>query len=108
MINRPLYIRKYHSGRLKEFGYKIENTFDESKESNEIIAVSDNQMLKTMRDIQKRTINKEKLEILIKTRDFYASFDAEETKRIPCDSWIVNHFLFRIHDTCHILNHTVC
>lgn len=82
MINRPLYIRKYHSGRLKEFGYKIENTFDESKELNEVIAVSDNQMLKTMRDIQKRTINKEKLEILIKTRDFYASFDTEETKRI--------------------------
>lgn len=82
MINRPLYIRKYHSGRLKEFGYKIENTFDESKELNEIIAVSDNQILKTMRDVQKRTINKKKLEFLIKTRDFYASIDTMEVKRI--------------------------
>ena len=82
MINRPLYIQKYHSGRLKEFGYRIENTFDESKELNEIIAVSDNQILKTIRDVQKRTINKEKLEILIKTRDFYSSIDTKEAKRI--------------------------
>lgn len=71
MINRPLYIRKYHSGRLKEFGYHIENTFDESKELGEIISLSDNQILKIMRDVQNRTIDKEKLEILIQTRDMY-------------------------------------
>lgn len=69
--NRPLYTRKYHSGRLKEFGYQIENTFDESKELNEIISLSDNQMQKTIREIQKRTIDKEKLEILIKIRNRY-------------------------------------
>ncbi len=71
MINRPLYIRKFHSGRLKEFGYIIENTFEESKELNEIIGLSDNQMMKTMRSIQKRTINKGKVEILIQTRNHY-------------------------------------
>lgn len=71
MINRPLYTRKYHSDRLKEYGYKIENTFDESKSLNEIIAVSDNQILKTMRDVKHRTIDKDTLEILIKTRDMY-------------------------------------
>lgn len=71
MVNRPLYIRKYHSGRLKEFDYNVENTFDESKSLNEIIGLSDSQMLKTIRDVQKRTINKRKLEILIKTRDMY-------------------------------------
>lgn len=71
MINRPLYVRKYHSGRLKEFGYDIQNTFDESKNLNEIIGLSDSQMLKTIRDTQNRIIDKQKLEILIKTRDMY-------------------------------------
>ena len=71
MINRPLYIRKYHSGRLKEFGYNITNTFEESKKLNEIIGISDNQLLQTIRDVQKRTIDKQKLEILIRTRDRY-------------------------------------
>lgn len=71
MINRPLYTRKYHSGRLKEFGYNINNTFDESKSLNEIIGLSDNQMLKSIRDVQNRIIDKRKLEILIKTRDMY-------------------------------------
>lgn len=71
MINRPLYTRKYHSSRLKEFGYNIQNSFDESKSLNEIIELSDNQILKTMRDVQNRTIDKQKLEVLIKTRDMY-------------------------------------
>lgn len=71
MINRPLYTRKYHSARLKEFGYSITNTFEESKRFNEIVALSDSQMQKTIRDVQNRVIDKEKLEILIKTRDHY-------------------------------------
>jgi len=71
MVNRPLYIRKYHSGRLKEFEYNINNTFDESKFFNEIIGLSDSQMLKTIRDVQNRVIDKRKLEVLIKTRDMY-------------------------------------
>lgn len=71
MINRPLYTRKYHSSRLKEFGYDIRNTFEESKKLNEIVALSDSQMQKTIRDVQNRVIDKEKLEILIKMRDFY-------------------------------------
>lgn len=71
MINRPLYTRKYHSARLKEFGYAVTNTFEESKKFNEIVALSDSQMQKTIRDVQHRTIDREKLEILIKTRDYY-------------------------------------
>ena len=71
MINRPLYTRKYHSSRLKEFDYDIHNTFDESKSLNEIIGLSDSQMLKTIRDVQNRVIDKQKLEVLIKIRDMY-------------------------------------
>lgn len=71
MINRPLYVRKYHSNRLKEFDYNIENTFDESKQFNEIIGLTDSQILRTIRDVSNRTLNQDKVEILIKTRDFY-------------------------------------
>lgn len=82
MINRPLYVRKYHSGRLKEFNYDIENTFDESKEFNEIIGLSDSQMLRTIRDIQNRIIDKEKLEYLIMLRDYYREkLTYQQTKR---------------------------
>ena len=71
MINRPLYVRKYHSGRLKEFGWSVDDTFEDSRRQNEIIGLSDNQMMRTIRDIDKRDICKRKLEILIKTRDMY-------------------------------------
>jgi len=71
MINRPLYVRKFHSGRLKEFNYCINNTFDESKDLSEIIGLSDSQMLRTIRDIRKKIIDRNKLELLVKMRDFY-------------------------------------
>lgn len=71
MINRPLYVRKYHSGRLKEFGWIVNDTFDDSRRQNEIIGLTDSQMMRTIRDVSNRSFNKEKLEILIKTRDMY-------------------------------------
>ena len=71
MTNRPLYVRKYNSGRLKEFSYNIENTFDESKDLKEIIGLSDNQILRTIRDVNNTIIDKEKIEILIKTKEKY-------------------------------------
>lgn len=71
MVNRPLYTRKFHSSRLKEFNYNVKNTFEESKSFNEIIGLSDNQMLRTMRELRSRSINRDKLEYLIALRDFY-------------------------------------
>ena len=71
MVNRPLYVRKYHSSRLKEFNYDINCTFDESKEIKEIIGLSDSQILRIIRDVNHRTIDKDKVEYLIKLREFY-------------------------------------
>lgn len=71
MTNRPLYIRKYHSGRLKEFDWRVNDSFEDSKKQNEIIGLADSQILRTIRDVNKRIIDKNKLEILIKTRDMY-------------------------------------
>ncbi len=71
MINRPLYVRKYHSSRLKEFNYVIEDTFEESRVYNEIVGLSDNQILRTIREMSRRTLDREHLEKLILCRDFY-------------------------------------
>lgn len=80
MTNRPLYVRKYHSGRLKEFGYSIENTFDESKDLKEIIGLSDSQMLRTIRDVNKRILDKDKIELLIKTKKKYNNLITNQQK----------------------------
>jgi hypothetical protein len=71
MTNRPLYVRKFHSGRLKEFDYNINNTFNESKDLKEIIGLSDNQILRTIRDIRNKCVDRKKIELLIKIRDHY-------------------------------------
>lgn len=84
MKNRPLYVRKFHSGRLKEFGWQIAATFEESKEANEIAPVSDNQILRTIRDVSRRTLNREKLERLILLKNFYKASPTgqEEARRL--------------------------
>ena len=45
-------IRKYHSGRLKEFGYSLSNTWEESELLGEVVQVFDNQILRTIRQIR--------------------------------------------------------
>lgn len=79
--NRPLYAKKINSSRLKEFGYSINNTFDEFMEFKEIIALSDNQMLRTIRDVTKRTISEDNIEYLINLKSFYSKMAKKESKR---------------------------
>ena len=71
MKNRLLYVRKYHSSRLKEFGWAVENTLEESRQLGEVITLADNQILRTVRDVRRRTVCREKLEIWYKLRDHY-------------------------------------
>jgi len=73
-INRPLYVKKMHSSRLKEFDYNINNNFNELKELKEIISLSDNQILRTIRDITKQELNKDKIEYLIKLKNKFEIF----------------------------------
>ena len=69
MVNRQLYTYKFKSSRLKAFGYVIETTFAESKELGEIIALSDSQVLRSIRDIRGKTIDYDKIEKLYSVRD---------------------------------------
>lgn len=69
--NRPMYVKKFTSARLKEFGYNIENTFEEFLELGEIVALSDSQMLRTIRDVTKHQVNLDKIEQLITLKNYY-------------------------------------
>ena len=64
MPNRQFYTLKFKSSRLKEFGYKVDTTFDKAKECKEIIALADSQMLRSIRDLTKHTVKYDKLERL--------------------------------------------
>lgn len=55
---------KFNSSKLKELGYSIDTTFDESAALGEVIALADSQMLRSIRDIRKRTVDRNKLERL--------------------------------------------
>lgn len=59
---------KFSSSRLKEQGYCVDTTFDEAHEMGEIIALSDSQILRSIRDIRKRTVDKLKIEKLYAER----------------------------------------
>jgi hypothetical protein len=67
--NRQFYTYKFKSSRLKVYNYNINITFDKAKEIKEVIALADNQILRSIRDIRKRTIDYQKLERLFKERD---------------------------------------
>lgn len=69
MHNRQFYTLKFKSSRLKEYQYNVNITFDRAKELKEIIALADSQILRSIRDIRRRTINHDKLEKLFKERD---------------------------------------
>ena len=64
MPNRQFYTLKFKSSRLKEFEYNVDITFDKAKEFKEVIALADSQMLRSIRDITKRTVKYSKLEKL--------------------------------------------
>ena len=69
MHNRQFYTYKFKSSRLKAYNYNIDITFDKAKEVKEVIALADNQILRSIRDIRKRAVNYIKLERLFKERD---------------------------------------
>lgn len=83
MSNHPLYVRKYHSARLKEFGWVVNDTFDDSRKQNELIGLADNQILRTIRDVTKRTIHKEKLDCWIRLLHYYEYRQARPLHKTP-------------------------
>ena len=67
--NRQLYTMKFKSSRLKEYDYDIKLTPQQAKVNGELIALSDNQILRSIRKITKKVINYEQLEKWYQERD---------------------------------------
>lgn len=60
---------KFQSSKLKEFGYSIESSFNHAKSLGEIIALSDSQILRSIRNIQNRYVDMEHIDSLYIERD---------------------------------------
>lgn len=75
MVNRQFYIYKFDSKFLSNQKYKVSITFKKAKENGQIIAVADSQMLRSIRDIQDRYIDKTKIELMFQKR--------EQLKKLP-------------------------
>lgn len=67
--NRPFYVYKFNSGRLREFKYDITITFDEARARGEIIALAGSQMIRSIYDIRGRECVPAALEDWIEERD---------------------------------------
>lgn len=70
-VNRQFYIYKFDSKILDSQNYDINITFKKAKENCQIVAVADSQMLRSIRDIKNRYIDKEFIEQLFVKRNEY-------------------------------------
>ena len=67
--NRQFFCYKFNTDRLKKFNYDIEIDFNQAKANGEIIAIADNQILRTIRDIKHINFDKEVIENLYQERN---------------------------------------
>lgn len=96
MVNRQFYTMKFHSSRLKDYNYNITISFNEGKKNNEIIALADNQILRTIRDIRKQDFDKNLIESLYDERDLLKKDknNKNNIKQIIKVQEKINHLLY--------------
>lgn len=96
MPSRQFYTMKFHSSRLKQSNYDINLTFNEGKKNNEIIALADNQILRTIRDIRKQDVDKNVIENLYQERDLIKKEknNLDNLKKIIKLQNQINHLLY--------------
>lgn len=83
IVNRQFFVMKFESKILKEFNYNINITFEQAKKNDQIIAISDSQMLRSIRNIRNKNINLEHLNELYQKRDFLRKLKhSEENHKI--------------------------
>ena len=93
---RQFYCYKFNTDRLKKFNYDIEIDFNSAKSNGEIIAIADNQILRTIRDIKKIKFDKQMVEDLYSQRNFLKSLpdSKDNVKKIKKIQTQINHLLF--------------
>lgn len=94
--NKQFYTMKFNSGRLKEFDYDIDITFEEAQEFGEIIAQFDNQTLRSIREINNRQVDYALLYDLHKQKERIKKqpHSEENAKQIKEIDEKINEFLF--------------
>lgn len=68
--NRQFYTYKIDTAVLREFNYELDLTFEQARKERFVIALSDNQILRSIRDIRGITIDYDELERLYSERDW--------------------------------------
>ena len=96
MVNRQFYTMKFHSSTLKKYNYNMDLTFNQGKSNNTIIALADNQILRTIRDIRNQDFDKELIESLYKERDLLKKEknNIKNIKQIIKIQEQINHLLY--------------
>ena len=70
MPNRQYYILKFNSSWLREFDFNIHITFEQALKNKKVIALADNQMLRTIREITNHNVDMDKIEFLFQQQLF--------------------------------------
>ena len=95
--SRQFYCYKFTTDRLEESRYEINDMcFNKARENDEIIAISDNQILRTIRDIKGIDFDPVMVEQLIKERNGVKKLpnSQENCKRLKELQDRIDHLLF--------------
>jgi hypothetical protein len=76
--NRQYYILKFNSSWLREFDFNIHITFEQALKNKKVIALADNQMLRTIRKITHHNVDMDKIEFLFQQRDKIKLMDSNK------------------------------
>jgi len=85
---------KFLSSKLKDFDYNINLSFTEAKETKEIVALADSQILRSIREICRYSVRPEEIEELYKERDYLRKLSSDNHKRIQELQDQINHQMF--------------
>ncbi|MBY6842783.1 hypothetical protein [Clostridium botulinum] len=87
MINRQLYTMKFKSSRLKKYKYNITIDYEQALDNGEIIALSDSQILRTIREVNlKKTGNKNRILDRDLLEQFYGQLESIRKKKNSKDN----------------------
>ena len=68
-VSRQWYVLKFCSSWLREFDFDIHITFEQALKNKKVIALADNQMLRTIRQISNHNVDMEEIEYFFYQRD---------------------------------------
>lgn len=96
MVNHQFYTIKFSSSRLKKYNYDVTMTFNEGKRTEEIVALADNQILRSIRDIRKIDFDKKIIDELYEERNSLkkGKLTKNKLKKINIIQEKINHLLY--------------